>query len=83
MIGRAAAHLVVETSRKCGDDLTREDVMRQAANFHNYRIPMLVPGPLTNTRSTDYEPMQSVHFARFEGDHFVPFGELLSFQKGR
>jgi hypothetical protein len=41
MIGRAAGHLVVETLRKCGDDLTREDVMRQAANFHNYRIPML------------------------------------------
>lgn len=81
--GWAAGHLVVETLRMCGDDLTRENVMRQAANFHNYRIPMLVPGLLINTSPTDYEPMKSMHFARFEGDHFVPFGELLSYEKGR
>ena len=69
--------------RKCGDDLTRENVMRQAANFHNYRIPMLVPGLLINTGPKDYAPMKSMHFARFEGEHWIPFGELLSYEKGK
>jgi branched-chain amino acid transport system substrate-binding protein len=81
--GWAAGHLVVETLRKCGDDLTRDNVMRQAASFHNYRIPMLVPGLLINTSPTDYEPMKSMHFARYEGEHWVAFGELLSYEKGR
>jgi branched-chain amino acid transport system substrate-binding protein len=81
--GWAAGHLVVETLRMCGDDLTRENVMRQAANLHDYRIPMLVPGLLINTGPTDYAPMKSMHFARFEGEHFIPFGELLSYEKAR
>jgi branched-chain amino acid transport system substrate-binding protein len=81
--GWAEGHLVVETLRRCGDELTRENVMRQAADLHDYRIPMLVPGLLINTGPKDYEPMKSMHFARFEGEHWVPFGDLMSFEKPR
>ena len=81
--GWAEGHLVVETLRLCGDDLTRENVMRQAENLHNYRIPMLVPGLLINTGPKDHAPMKSVHFNRFVGDHWEPFGTLMAFEKGR
>jgi hypothetical protein len=55
----------------------------EAANFHDCRIPMLMAGLLLNVIPNGYETMKPMHFARFEGDHFVPFGELMSFEKGR
>ncbi len=81
--GWAVGHLVVETLRLCGDDLTRENVMRQSENLRNFRIPMLVPGLMVNTGPNDHAPMKSLHFNRFVGDHWEPFGELLTFEKGK
>ena len=52
--------------------------MRQAESLHNLRVPMLMPGLLVNTSPTDYAPMRAVHFARFEGDHWAPFGDLMA-----
>ena len=79
--GWAVGHLVVETLRRCGDELTRENVMRQAASFRDFRIPMLVPGLLVNTGPADFAPMKSLYFARFVGEHWERFGELETFVK--
>jgi len=76
--GYAAGFLVVQVLKQCGDDLTRENVMRQAESLHKLRVPMLMPGLLINTGPKDHAPMKAVHFARFEGDHWVMFGELMS-----
>ena len=81
--GWAVGILVVETLRRCGDDLTRENVMRQAESFRDFRVPMLVPGLMVNTSTTDHAPMKSLHFARFTGDHWEPFGELMTYEKAR
>ena len=78
VVGYAVGFMVVHVLRACGDDLTRENVMRQAASLHNLRVPMLVPGLMVNTGPDDFAPMKSLHFMRFEGDHWVPFGELMS-----
>jgi branched-chain amino acid transport system substrate-binding protein len=76
--GYASAWGIVHVLRNCGDDLTRENVMRQAASLHAVRVPMLLPGITVNTGPDDFAPMKSLQFARFEGDHWVLFGELMT-----
>ena len=76
--GYLVGFMVVHVLRECGDNLTRENVMRQAASLHNLRVPMMMPGMMVNTSPTDFAPMKAVHFLRFEGDHWVPFGDLMA-----
>ncbi|MDP3159124.1 MAG: ABC transporter substrate-binding protein [Reyranella sp.] len=78
VFGFAVATLMHETLKKCGDDLTRENVMRQAANFQKYKLPMLIPGITINTSPTDYYPIQSVKLASFKGETWAPFGDIMS-----
>ena len=52
--------LMHETLKKCGDDLTRENLMKQAANFQKFRLPLLLPGITVSTSPTDYYPIQAV-----------------------
>jgi len=59
--------LMHETLKKCGDDLTRENVMRQAANHHNLKLPLLLPGVTVNTSPTDYYPIQAVQLSPLQG----------------
>jgi len=76
--GYAVANLMHETLKKCGDELTRENVMRQAANFQKYKLPMAIPGITINNSPTDYYPIQSVKLARFQGQTWEPFGDIMS-----
>jgi len=78
VFGYAVAILMHETLKKCGDDLTRENVMKQAANFQKYKLPMLIPGITINTSPTDYYPIQSVQLARFKGESWELFGDVMS-----
>ncbi len=76
--GYASAYTLVQVLKRCGDELTRENVMRQAASLKKLEVPLLLPGITINTSPTDYYPIQSVRMARFEGEHWVLFGDLLS-----
>jgi branched-chain amino acid transport system substrate-binding protein len=76
--GYANAFTMTQVLKQCGDDLTRENVMRQAANLHDLAVPMLLPGIKVNTSPTDFYPIKAVHPARLDGEHWVLFGELLS-----
>lgn len=78
VFGYAVSTLMHETLKKCGDDLTRENVMRQATNFQKYKLPMLIPGITINTSPTDYYPIQSVKLARFSKDTWELFGDVMS-----
>ena len=78
VFGYAVATLMRETLRKCGDTLTRENVMKQAANHQKYKMPMLIPGITINTSPTDYYPIQAVKLAKFEGETWAPFGEIMA-----
>jgi len=80
--GYASAFTVTQVLKQCGDELTRENVMRQAANLKDLEVPLLLPGVKINTGPTDFYPIQSVKMARFEGDHWVLFGDLLSQDAG-
>jgi branched-chain amino acid transport system substrate-binding protein len=78
VFGYAVSILMHETLKKCGDDLTRDNVMKQAANFQQYKLPMLIPGITINTSPTDYYPIQSVKLAKFSGDTWELFGDVMS-----
>jgi branched-chain amino acid transport system substrate-binding protein len=64
--------------KQCGDDLTRENVMKQAANLHDLELPMLLPGIVINTSATNFAPIRQAQMRRFDGERYVPFGPVLS-----
>jgi branched-chain amino acid transport system substrate-binding protein len=76
--GYTVSYLMAETLRRCGDELTRANVMKQATSFQKFRVPMLLPGITVSTSPTDYYPIQAVQLARFKGQSWELFGEILS-----
>jgi branched-chain amino acid transport system substrate-binding protein len=75
--GYAVAQTMVQVLKQCADDLTRENVMRQAANLKNFEVSVLLPGIKINTSPTDFYPIEQVQLARFDGKRWVLFGEVL------
>jgi branched-chain amino acid transport system substrate-binding protein len=69
---------MVQVLKQCGDDLTRENVMRQAANLHDVKLPMLLPGIALNTSATNFAPIKQAQMRRFDGERYVPFGPILN-----
>ncbi|MBL8567953.1 MAG: ABC transporter substrate-binding protein [Phreatobacter sp.] len=76
--GYCVAHTLLQTLKQAGDNLTRENVMKEAANLKNYESPLLLPGIRVNTSPTDFFPIQSVQLARVKGESFELFGNVLS-----
>jgi ABC-type branched-subunit amino acid transport system substrate-binding protein len=76
--GYIQAHLLVQVLKQCGDDLTRENVIRQAKNLRDVRLPLLVPGITINTSPTDYRPIEALQFQRFDGSQWIFFGEPMT-----
>ena len=70
--------LMHETLKKCGDDLTRENLMKQAANFQKFPLKMALPGITVSTSPTDYYPIQAVQLQRFKGETWDLFGEVMA-----
>jgi branched-chain amino acid transport system substrate-binding protein len=75
--GYGSAFLLVHVLKQCGDDLTRENVMRQAANLKNFATPYQLPGIILNTSPTDFAPTKSTQPVRFDGKAWVRFGDVL------
>ncbi len=76
------ARLMVQVLKQCGDNLTRENVMRQAANLKNVDLGMLLPGITVNTSPTDYFPLEQLQMRRFNGEGWENFGPILSGEIG-
>jgi ABC-type branched-subunit amino acid transport system substrate-binding protein len=62
---------------QCGDDLTRESVMAQAASIEELELPMLLPGVVIDTSASDFYPIESMQLAKFDGAKWVLFGEVI------
>jgi len=77
IFAHAVATMMVETLKKCGDNLTRENVMKQAASFHGLQLPLVLPGITVNTSPTDFYPLQAVQLSRFKGESWDLFGEVM------
>jgi branched-chain amino acid transport system substrate-binding protein len=73
----AVSYLMCETLKRCGNDLTRANLMKQAASFQKFRVPLLLPGILINTSPTDFYPIQAVQLQRFKGETWELFGEIM------
>lgn len=76
--GYLQAQALVQVLKQCDDDLTRENVMRQAANLHGLELGLLLPGIEVSTSPTDYSPIKQFKLMRFDGEHWVTFGSVLS-----
>jgi branched-chain amino acid transport system substrate-binding protein len=76
--GYTVAQTLVQVLKQCGDQLTRENVMKQAANLKGLRLGMLLPGILINTSATDFAPIEQMQMVRFSGERWEPFGKVLS-----
>jgi branched-chain amino acid transport system substrate-binding protein len=76
--GYTVAATLHQVLKQCGDNLTRENVMRQAASMKGFTVDTLLPGVTINTGVQDYAPIQSVQLMRFNGSQWERFGEILS-----
>ncbi len=72
------AQTLVQVLRQCGDDLTRENVMRQAESLKNLELGVLIPGIRINTGPDDHSPVEQMQLQRFDGKQWVLFGEIIS-----
>jgi branched-chain amino acid transport system substrate-binding protein len=70
--------VLVQVLKQCGDDLSRENILKQATNLHDLALPMLLPGIRVSTSPTDYYPVKQMQLMRWDGKHWVRFGEVLS-----
>jgi len=77
LYGYSNAMTVVEVLKRCGDNLTRENVMKQAAGLKNFNVPTLIPGIDITTGDDDFFPIERMQPARFDGKRWVRFGKVL------
>jgi branched-chain amino acid transport system substrate-binding protein len=77
VVGYIQAQTMVQVLKQCGDTLTRENVMKQAANLKDFHPAMLLKGINMTTSPTDYQPMEELLLQRFNGERFEVFGDLL------
>ena len=76
--GMAVAETLVQVLKQCGDDLTRENVMKQAANLKDVEVDMLLPGIKINTSPTDFFPIEQMQLMRFDGKRWNLFGSVIN-----
>jgi len=76
--GSSLAAMTAQVLKQCGDELTRENVMKQAAALKDVTVPMLLPGIKANTSPTDFAPLKQVQMAKFDGERWTLFGDLIT-----
>src|SRR5262249_62241405 len=76
--GYSVARTLVQVLRQCGDDLTRANVMKQAASLKDFETGMALPGIKINTSPTDFYPYDQMHMRKFEGHSFNPSRPILN-----
>jgi branched-chain amino acid transport system substrate-binding protein len=79
--GYSVAQTLVHVLKQCGNDLSRENIMRQAASIKDLTVPMLLPGIKINTSATDFAPIEQEQLAKFDGERWVLFGEMYDASK--
>jgi ABC-type branched-subunit amino acid transport system substrate-binding protein len=78
VVGYGVAQTLVQVLKQCGDDLTRENVMKQAANLKDFRTEVLLPGIKINTSPTDFAPISDLQLMKFKGEKWELFGDIIS-----
>jgi branched-chain amino acid transport system substrate-binding protein len=73
-----AAMVLIHVLKQCGNDLSRENIMKQAASIQGLQVPILLNGMTINTSPTNFSPIRQMQLARFDGESWRPYGELLT-----
>jgi branched-chain amino acid transport system substrate-binding protein len=74
------SQVMLQTLKQCGNDLSRENIMRQATNLHDARDVILLPGITVNTTPTDYHPIKAMQLQKWDGKTWVRFGSIIEGQ---
>src|SRR6185437_12742121 len=77
IFGYSVAMAVTEALRRCGDDLTRENLLKVMTHFSKFRVPVLTPGASITITPTDYESIKQLRLRRFDGKVWRSFGDLI------
>jgi branched-chain amino acid transport system substrate-binding protein len=75
--GYTVASTLAQVLKQCGDNLTRENVMKQAASLKDFRVETMLPGIKMNTSASDFAPIESVQLIKFDGKEWVRFGDVM------
>jgi ABC-type branched-subunit amino acid transport system substrate-binding protein len=78
IVGYAVAQTMVQVLKQCGDNLTRENVMKQAASLKDFRTEVLLPGIKINTSASNFAPINQLQLVQFKGERWVLFGDVVS-----
>ncbi|HUO00112.1 MAG TPA: ABC transporter substrate-binding protein, partial [Bradyrhizobium sp.] len=76
--GYGVAQTLVQVLKQCGNNLTRANIMKQAANLHDFRTGVLLPGIKINTSPTDFAPISQLQLMKFKGQRWELFGDVIS-----
>ena len=76
-LGYMNGHLLVQVLKACGDDLSRENIMRQATSLHKLKLPLLLPGVSISTAPDDYLPIKQLQLRRFNGKNWIGIGNPI------
>jgi branched-chain amino acid transport system substrate-binding protein len=82
MYGYNVSQTMVEVLKQCGDNLTRENVMKQAASIKGLQLGGILPGVLIKTSATDFAPIEQLQLMRFKGQAWELFGNIISGEVG-
>ena len=82
VVGYGVAQTLVQVLKQCGDNLTRENIMKQAASLKDFRTEVLLPGIKINTGPTDFAPISQLQLMRFKGERWKLFGDVISADVG-
>jgi len=78
VVAYGVAQTMVEVLKKCGDNLTRENIMKQAASLKDFNTEVLLPGIKINTSATDFAPISQLQLMKFKGEKWELFGDIIS-----
>jgi branched-chain amino acid transport system substrate-binding protein len=82
VVGYGVAQTLVHVLKNCGDNLTRENIMKQAASIKDFRTEVMLPGIKINTGPNDFAPISQLQLMRFKGERWNLFGDVISADVG-
>jgi branched-chain amino acid transport system substrate-binding protein len=78
LYGYSVAQTMIQVLKQCGNDLSRDNIMKQAANLHHFHAAALLPGIDINTSPTNYHPIRGLVLGRFDGKSWVNFSGVIT-----
>jgi hypothetical protein len=81
--GYSTSQMLIEILKRCGDDLTRENIMKVASNLPGIQLDLTLPGLTTgNTTPTNYHLNKQFKMMKFDGERWITFGDIIDASKG-